>query len=110
MSDPFLTDILPQLATGASHTHALGFAYAGVDGDRQGSRAVLLPGLDQRPQQGRRQVVDAKKTGVLKRCQSYGFAGAGDAGNEKNAHRRIIPQTHKFKAIRCRPSPSAGAP
>ncbi|AQR61557.1 thioesterase [Brevundimonas sp. LM2] len=34
MSDLFLTDILPQLATGASHTHALGFAYAGVEGDR----------------------------------------------------------------------------
>ncbi len=34
MSDPFLTDILPQLASGAAHTHALGFAYEGFEGDR----------------------------------------------------------------------------
>ncbi|WP_269513967.1 PaaI family thioesterase [Brevundimonas subvibrioides] len=34
MSDPFLTDILPQLASGAAHTHALGFRYEGVEGDR----------------------------------------------------------------------------
>jgi len=34
MSDPFLTDILPQLASGAAHTHALGFTYEGVEGDR----------------------------------------------------------------------------
>ena len=34
MSDPFLTDILPQLASGAAHTHALGFKYEGVEGDR----------------------------------------------------------------------------
>ncbi|QTN18805.1 PaaI family thioesterase [Brevundimonas sp. AJA228-03] len=34
MSDPFLTDILPQLASGAAHTHSLGFRYEGVEGDR----------------------------------------------------------------------------
>lgn len=34
MSDAFLTDLLPQLAGGAAHTHALGFAYEGLDGDR----------------------------------------------------------------------------
>jgi len=34
MSDPFLTQMLPQLAGGAAHTHALGFAYEGLDGDR----------------------------------------------------------------------------
>ena len=34
MSDPFLTNILPQLASGAAHTHALGFRYEGVEGDR----------------------------------------------------------------------------
>ncbi len=33
MSSPIL-DILPQLAAGAAHTHALGFLYDGLDGDR----------------------------------------------------------------------------
>lgn len=33
MSSPIL-DILPQLAAGAAHTHALGFAYDSLDGDR----------------------------------------------------------------------------
>lgn len=33
MSAPIL-DILPQLAAGAAHTHALGFVYDGLDGDR----------------------------------------------------------------------------
>lgn len=32
-ASPLLT-ILPQLASGAAHTHALGFAYEGLDGDR----------------------------------------------------------------------------
>ena len=32
MSTPSLTDLLPQLASGAAHTHALGFAFAGVEG------------------------------------------------------------------------------
>jgi len=34
MTDSFLTTLLPQLASGAAHTHALGFAYEGLDGDR----------------------------------------------------------------------------
>ena len=34
MSDAFLTDLLPQLADGAAHTHALGFAWEGLEGDR----------------------------------------------------------------------------
>lgn len=33
MTSPIL-DILPQLAAGAAHTHALGFVYDGIDGDR----------------------------------------------------------------------------
>lgn len=33
MTPPIL-DILPQLAAGAAHTHALGFVYDGLDGDR----------------------------------------------------------------------------
>ncbi len=33
MSAPIL-DILPQLAAGAAHTHALGFVYDGLEGDR----------------------------------------------------------------------------
>lgn len=34
MSDQFLTTLLPQLASGAAHTHALGFHYEGLEGDR----------------------------------------------------------------------------
>jgi uncharacterized protein (TIGR00369 family) len=34
MTDQFLTTLLPQLASGAAHTHALGFKYEGLDGDR----------------------------------------------------------------------------
>lgn len=33
MTSPIL-DILPQLASGAAHTHALGFAYDSLEGDR----------------------------------------------------------------------------
>jgi len=33
MTSPIL-DILPQLAAGAAHTHALGFVYDGLEGDR----------------------------------------------------------------------------
>lgn len=29
-----LADLLPQLAAGSAHTHALGFAYEGLEGDR----------------------------------------------------------------------------
>lgn len=38
MSSPIL-DILPQLAAGAAHTHALGFVYDSLDGDRVRIRA-----------------------------------------------------------------------
>lgn len=34
MPDSFLTTLLPQLAGGAAHTHALGFAFEGLIGDR----------------------------------------------------------------------------
>jgi uncharacterized protein (TIGR00369 family) len=34
MTVSFLGTLLPQLASGAAHTHALGFAYEGLDGDR----------------------------------------------------------------------------
>ena len=34
MSTSPLIPLLPQLASGAAHTHALGFAYDGLDGDR----------------------------------------------------------------------------
>ncbi|WP_292036034.1 MULTISPECIES: PaaI family thioesterase [unclassified Brevundimonas] len=34
MTDQFLTTLLPQLASGAAHTHALGFRYEGLEGDR----------------------------------------------------------------------------
>lgn len=32
--ESFATTVLPQLAAGAAHTHALGFAFDGLDGDR----------------------------------------------------------------------------
>jgi uncharacterized protein (TIGR00369 family) len=38
MTSPIL-DLLPQLAAGAAHTHALGFVYDSVDGDRVRLRA-----------------------------------------------------------------------
>ena len=34
MTDQFLTTLLPQFASGAAHTHALGFQYEGLAGDR----------------------------------------------------------------------------
>lgn len=34
MSSSALASLLPQLASGTAHTHALGFAFAGLDGDR----------------------------------------------------------------------------
>ena len=36
---PSFQDLLPQLAAGAAHTHALGFVYGSVDGDRVRIRA-----------------------------------------------------------------------
>ncbi|HYC67966.1 PaaI family thioesterase [Brevundimonas sp.] len=34
MASATLVSLLPQLASGAAHTHALGFAYEGLEGDR----------------------------------------------------------------------------
>jgi uncharacterized protein (TIGR00369 family) len=34
MSSATLASLLPQLASGAAHTHALGFAFEGLEGDR----------------------------------------------------------------------------
>ena len=34
MASSTLVSLLPQLASGAAHTHALGFAYDGLEGDR----------------------------------------------------------------------------
>ncbi len=45
MSDPFLTTLMPQLASGAAHTHALGFVYEGVEGDRVRLRTPWRPDL-----------------------------------------------------------------
>lgn len=38
-SAPSIVDLLPQLASGAAHTHALGFAFDSLDGDRVRIRA-----------------------------------------------------------------------
>jgi len=45
MFDPFMTEILPQLASGAAHTHALGFVFDGVQGDRVRLRTPWRPDL-----------------------------------------------------------------
>ena len=45
MSDTFLTTMMPQLASGAAHTHALGFVFEGIDGDRVRLRAPWRPDL-----------------------------------------------------------------
>jgi acyl-coenzyme A thioesterase PaaI-like protein len=45
MRDPFMTEILPQLASGAAHTHALGFVFDGVQGDRVRLRTPWRPDL-----------------------------------------------------------------
>ena len=39
MASPTLASLLPQLASGAAHTHALGFAFDGLEGDRVRIRA-----------------------------------------------------------------------
>lgn len=39
MTAPTLVSLLPQLASGSAHTHALGFAFERVDGDRVRLRA-----------------------------------------------------------------------
>ncbi|WP_426039608.1 PaaI family thioesterase [Brevundimonas sp. DC300-4] len=50
MSDTFLTTLMPQLASGAAHTHALGFVYEGVNGDRVRLRTPWRPDLVGDPQ------------------------------------------------------------
>ncbi|MBX9706792.1 MAG: PaaI family thioesterase [Caulobacteraceae bacterium] len=52
MSDPFLTEILPQLASGAAHTHALGFVFDGVEGDRVRLKTPWRPDLVGDPETG----------------------------------------------------------
>lgn len=47
-----ILDILPQLAGGAAHTHALGFVYDGVDGDRVRIRAPWREDLVGDPETG----------------------------------------------------------
>jgi uncharacterized protein (TIGR00369 family) len=39
MTTPTIADLLPQLASGAAHTHALGFAFAGLEGRKVRLRA-----------------------------------------------------------------------
>ena len=43
MSSPFLTDVLPRLAAGAAHTHALGFGFEALEGDAVVMRAPYDP-------------------------------------------------------------------
>ena len=45
MSNPFITDILPQLASGASHTQALGFRFDGMVDDAVRLRVPWNPAL-----------------------------------------------------------------
>lgn len=52
MSDPFLNEILPQLASGAAHTHALGFVFDGVEGDRVRLKTPWRPDLVGDPETG----------------------------------------------------------
>lgn len=52
MSDSFLAALLPQLASGAAHTHALGFAFEGLDGDRARIRVPYRDDLVGDPETG----------------------------------------------------------
>jgi len=52
MTDAFLTTLLPQLASGAAHTHALGFGYEGLDGDRVRIRVPYREDLIGDPETG----------------------------------------------------------
>lgn len=52
MSESFLNTLLPQLASGAAHTHALGFAYEGLAGDRVRIRVPYRPDLVGDPESG----------------------------------------------------------
>jgi len=53
MTDSFLETLLPQLASGAAHTHALGFAFEGLDGDRVRIRVPYRDDLIGDPETGR---------------------------------------------------------
>src|SRR5690606_13283537 len=52
MTESFLTALLPQLASGAAHTHALGFAYEGLEGDRVRMRVPYRHDLVGDPETG----------------------------------------------------------
>ena len=52
MPDSFLESLLPQLASGAAHTHALGFAFEGLEGDRVRIRAPYRADLVGDPDTG----------------------------------------------------------
>ena len=52
MTDQFLTTLLPQLASGAAHTHALGFQYEGLDADRVRLRVPYRADLVGDPETG----------------------------------------------------------
>lgn len=52
MTDSFLDTLLPQLASGAAHTHALGFAFEGLEGDRVRMRVPYREDLVGDPETG----------------------------------------------------------
>lgn len=52
MASPTLASLLPQLASGAAHTHALGFAFDGLEGDRVRIRAAWREDLVGDPDTG----------------------------------------------------------
>lgn len=52
MTDSFLASLLPQLASGAAHTHSLGFAYEGLEADRVRIRAPYREDLVGDPETG----------------------------------------------------------
>lgn len=52
MTDSFLNTLLPQLASGAAHTHALGFTFQGLEGDRVRMRVPYREDLVGDPETG----------------------------------------------------------
>ena len=52
MTDLFLTNLLPQLASGSAHTHTLGFQYEGLEGDRVRLRVPYREDLIGDPETG----------------------------------------------------------
>jgi len=52
MTDQFLTTLLPQFASGSAHTHALGFQYEGLEGDRVRLRVPYRDDLIGDPETG----------------------------------------------------------